>query len=426
MSAHQPLTPQWDLVVESFDEAAFLWARWQDALDSPRHTLDDVDRWVQDRLLGAIDGVVLGEQRAIESLLIPALAGRRPRRATVAAFVLVGMGVAGIDAVADALREASPSRAAALGRGLRHAPHRQWSSRLVAALSQMPAHGQATVIDSLAFGGAPAPPDLDARIDRTAPAVQRASIRLASGVGEPWARSLVEWGMRAREASVRVEAVRAGLRRGLPGATEAARAELRSQAPHGDALLPDLACVAQQQVLPLVRAALGTGRRCREAFEALVCVGTKAAAQLCAAQLDVAPQARLAADALTAITGIENPLPPPEPASAGHDPDLLLSTPDVPATREAWHRLRASLPDHQRLHAGVPFTSRDLRSWLESAPTRHRHGLATELAQRTHGKAIVTTTTWSTTQRSQLAAAARLDINTGAAVLPVRPRTAAA
>ena len=46
MSPRPRPAPAWDLVTESFSEAVFLWARWEDAMHSPRHTLDDVVYYV--------------------------------------------------------------------------------------------------------------------------------------------------------------------------------------------------------------------------------------------------------------------------------------------------------------------------------------------------------------------------------------------
>src|SRR4029077_11143676 len=46
-----------DLIEESFDEAAFLWRRWENELTSPTRNLDEVWSWTEERLHGALDGV---------------------------------------------------------------------------------------------------------------------------------------------------------------------------------------------------------------------------------------------------------------------------------------------------------------------------------------------------------------------------------
>ena len=50
----------WDLVQESFDEAAFLWSRWEEALASHARDLAGVSFWVEERLFGSLDGIRLG------------------------------------------------------------------------------------------------------------------------------------------------------------------------------------------------------------------------------------------------------------------------------------------------------------------------------------------------------------------------------
>src|SRR6185503_8422596 len=52
--------PFQDLVEESFDEAAFLWRRWENELVSLTRNLDEVWSWTEDRLHGALDGVRVG------------------------------------------------------------------------------------------------------------------------------------------------------------------------------------------------------------------------------------------------------------------------------------------------------------------------------------------------------------------------------
>ena len=51
------------LVEESFDEAAFLWRRWEDELTSLTRNLDEVWSWTEDRLHGALDGVRVAGNR---------------------------------------------------------------------------------------------------------------------------------------------------------------------------------------------------------------------------------------------------------------------------------------------------------------------------------------------------------------------------
>ena len=68
MSPLQAATePFRDLVDESFDEAAFLWRRWESELTSLTRNLDEIWSWTEDRLHGALDGVRVGGAAGLET-----------------------------------------------------------------------------------------------------------------------------------------------------------------------------------------------------------------------------------------------------------------------------------------------------------------------------------------------------------------------
>src|SRR5258708_5421288 len=62
------------LIDESFEEAAFLWSRWEADLSSISRNLDEVWTWTEDRLGGALDGVALASNAILERLSGAALA----------------------------------------------------------------------------------------------------------------------------------------------------------------------------------------------------------------------------------------------------------------------------------------------------------------------------------------------------------------
>ncbi len=395
---------QWDLVAESFTEAVFLWARWQDAMDSPRHDLRDVVHWVEGRLRGGIDGTRLGGQRAVDELLLPALGGRRPRPAAVAAHLLASMGRAGIEHVVAAMLAAGPDRLPALRRGLEASAGAQWPSVLVEFLPQLPADVQAAVLDALAFRRWPLPPGIDAMVDRGAKAVQLASLRLATTVRDKWTKPYIEWGLRRSDPQLRVEATRAALLRALEGATAKAGDLIRDNVPGSDVLLPLVASGAGERLLPVIQSRLRERHgSARPLFDALATIGTVAAAQLAASLLDHREHARLAADALRAITGLD-PSPPPGVVPEADCPrdELLLPTPAPELLRERWLELRPSLDPKRRYLQGEAFDPEQLPQWLARAPMRRRHALADELAMRTGGASQIVTTTWTRVQWAQL------------------------
>src|SRR4029434_253967 len=87
MSPQSAATPFRDLVDESFDEAAFLWRRWEGELTSLTRNLYEIYSWTEDRLHGALDGVRVGGDAAIE-IASEALASDDLDRITAGAAVL--------------------------------------------------------------------------------------------------------------------------------------------------------------------------------------------------------------------------------------------------------------------------------------------------------------------------------------------------
>ncbi len=397
---------RWDLVTESFSEATFLWARWQDALESPRHTLTSVLHWVEERLQGALDGVRLGEQRATDEILLPALLGKRDRPAAVAAHLLVGGARQGIEQVAAALLGAAPRRLAALAQAIACSTGAQWPKVLVEYVPRMPAQVQAAVLDAFAFRRWPLPPGIDAQIERNAKPVQLASLRLAACVGDRWTVPYIEWGLRRSDPELRVAAARAALLRGLEGAVAKVADAVRDDIPGSDALLPLLVAMRGERLLPVLPVRLQRpGVDARAVFDALWCMGTVGAADLCAARLDDPTHARLAADALRGITGID-PTPPPgreAPLDVPRD-ELMLPEPDPAALRERWLERRPRMLEHQRHLEGEPFDPGDVLPRLARTPLRRRHRLADELAARSGGAQQLETRAWSRVQWAQLAA----------------------
>jgi hypothetical protein len=224
-SRGKPPPPDWDIVVECFREAEFLWGRWEHALDSHRHTLDDVDHWVEERLLGAIDGTVVGGARAIDELLVPALAAKRPREASAAAFALACAGPSGFEPLMRALAELPAAKLDAVARGMeltrdRGDPMRWWSR-----VPRLPPAGQAAMLRIYAYRQLPAPPETDQMIDRGASEVQLACLQLAATTRAAWAHPYIEWGLRRSSPALRAAAAWAGMIQGVKDA-KAVAAEL--------------------------------------------------------------------------------------------------------------------------------------------------------------------------------------------------------
>jgi uncharacterized protein (TIGR02270 family) len=109
----------WRLVEESLSDAAFLWTRLDQALDAPDHTLTDVERWVEQRLFGAIDGVRLAGSAALSPLLAEAFVDQDPGLASIAAYVLATMDTTeALKELEHNLRQLKDDRVSAVARGL--------------------------------------------------------------------------------------------------------------------------------------------------------------------------------------------------------------------------------------------------------------------------------------------------------------------
>src|SRR5262252_7270797 len=112
------LGPIQDLIDESFDEAVFLWHRWEGELASLTRNLDEVWSWTEDRLHGSLDGVRVAGAELVD-IANKELASKDGDRATVAAALLASSSEsAAVEALANAIRDAEGMTLARLLRGL--------------------------------------------------------------------------------------------------------------------------------------------------------------------------------------------------------------------------------------------------------------------------------------------------------------------
>jgi uncharacterized protein (TIGR02270 family) len=390
----------WHIVKQSFSEAEFLWGRWEAALDSHRHTLRDVGFWVEERLLGAIDGIALGGARAVDELLRPAIEGRRRRPATAAAYVLSSMGRDGDEALFAAMRTATPERVDDLARGMEltddpHAPER-WFLRV----RELPPAGQAAIIRVFAYRQLAAPPGMDTIVDGRALAVQCQCLALAGTTRAPWARPYIDWGLERSNPALRIAAARSGMILGIRRARHVAREVIEAGVDGAEELLVPIALGYGEPALPLVLDRLRRVGPSRAAFEALTAIGTVVAGDTCAQLLQEGVAPVLAAEALRAIAGSEIEAP----GTFEEDDDGGLPRPHTDALLEQWKRLRAAYRNRERYFVGHPLRPDELGVALQSATTRRRHLLAADLALRTGGLGRVSTNAWTAVQRAQMTA----------------------
>jgi hypothetical protein len=117
------LPVSWSIIHDSLDEAEFLWHRRDVMLNAHDQTLGDVETWVEDRLLGAIDGLTVAGKAGVNRVLAPALDSDESSRVSAAAYASLSGGTAeGMSAFRSAFLAGTKGRLGALQRGLELVP----------------------------------------------------------------------------------------------------------------------------------------------------------------------------------------------------------------------------------------------------------------------------------------------------------------
>jgi uncharacterized protein (TIGR02270 family) len=110
---------RWDIGEEHLDEAAFLWDRWERALNAPNYAIGEVAVGPEERLLAHLDGLVLGGQPVADKLLLPALGDDDTGKVTAATWALLQAEDADhLGAIVEAVAKAGHKIRTALGRAL--------------------------------------------------------------------------------------------------------------------------------------------------------------------------------------------------------------------------------------------------------------------------------------------------------------------
>ncbi len=414
------LEPFLDLVEESFDEAEFLWRSWEAALHSHARDLDGVSFWVEERLLGSLDGVRLGREYALTSLIQPGLLSEQPERATVSAHLLAtASDPASTEALLGAFTELEPERYSILRRGIEVAPSPSLPE-LARVLLRGDAEQQAVYVEVCAFRrqdiGALA---RDAATSTSEKLAVAGLCALRYSPPESGAAQVtVQLG--STSPAVAAAAIETGLILGLPAAWSACRELARASAPESGRALLLLGMLGGKSEFELLLNALSDERSRNAALVALGYAGTLAAADLCVTQLGDPDSARLAAEAFCAITGLDleearmvekepsetaEPIPFEEEdldANLVPSPESLLPLPKVSLVQRWWETNRARFRPEQRYIGGRPLTFDTLQMALECGPMRRRPSIALELSVRTQGRYSVRTDAFSSVQRAQL------------------------
>jgi uncharacterized protein (TIGR02270 family) len=416
-----------DLVDESFDEAAFLWRRWESELASPTRNLDEIYSWTEDRLHGALDGIRVGGAAAIETATA-ALGSDEIDRVTVGAGVLASSADSGAtDALAAALKEAKGEKLRAMVRALEllgsdHAL-RAAASVLVSA---GPEHAGA-LCRLKAFRRVAPGNEIVEALKADAPDAQVDAVRAArlvpSAVDSKWLSAALQNGAPA----VQYAAVETGMCLRNSQAWETAIALARKGASDSGAYLNLIALFGTAEEHEIVYKALRIPGLQAPAVWALGHIGTARAADACLAGMKHYALARACGEAYCWITGADlerDRLAAPEtpaesPAFEDDDldanlvppPEALWPLPDPEAARKHWLALSSDWTPDVRYVRGRPVNGETLLATIETGPMLRRPDLVLELRVKTRGRYDVETRAFTARQRQMMTAARAAAVN---------------
>jgi uncharacterized protein (TIGR02270 family) len=415
-----PTEPFSDLVEESFDEAAFLWRRWEHELGSPTRNLDEVWSWTEDRLHGALDGVRVGAAAAMDAA-ITALSSEELDRVTVGAAVLATSAErAAIDALAAALREAVGDTLSAMVRALELTGSDQALRAAAAALGATAGPHAAALCRLKAFRRVAAGDELASAYSSNVPAAQIDALRAARYLTPEAAQEWVARGLQHEDAGVRYAAVESGLclRNGPAWEMAVRLAGQRSLA--AGPCLNLLALFGTPEEQDVVYSALRVPELQLPAIWALGHLGTVRAAEACVAGMQHEPLARACGEAYCWITGanlerdrlaVIEPVPDAPPfdeddldANLVAPPEAQWPKPDPAAVRGHWLTLKPEWSANVRHVQGRPIAGDTMLTTIETGPMLRRPDLAFELRVKTRGRYDVETRAFVTRQRHMMAA----------------------
>lgn len=420
--------PFLDLVEESFDEAVFLWRRWEQELTSLTRSLDEVWSWTEDRLHGALEGVSVGGDSAID-LATTALHSGEIDRITVAAAVLASSThPKAIEVVTSALKDAKADPMHAILRGLELLGSDHALRAAASVLGDGDAIRAAALCRLKTFRRVAPAEELRAAFTSNNPAAQVHAIRAArlitSGATDEWIASA----MHSEDAAVRYAGVESGVCLRMAHAWEAVTRFAAQRDPQAGPYLNLLALFGTVAEHEVVFNALRIPSLQPAAIWAIGHIGNVRAAETCLAGIQHETIARACGEAYCWITGADLErdhlsvleTPPEVPAFEDDDldanlvppPEALWPLPDAEAVRKHWLALRANWPADVRHIQGRRSNGETLLVAIETGPMLRRPDLILELRVKTRGRYDVEPRAFTQRQR-QMMAASRAAVQAG-------------
>ncbi|HYO56127.1 TIGR02270 family protein [Archangium sp.] len=414
---------RWDVLEEHLDEAAFLWAQWEQALWSAAYTLSEVEAGPEGRMRAHLEALVMGGRRVTERFLKPALAGDDVECIRTAAFALLAEGEeADVDAVLRVLTEGEEAGRAAVQRALEVSEWKALDERLRPLLDTEAASVQAAALEVLRFRRIYPGPVLLTLLTHEAQRVRTAAWRAACLWPEKVSPETVRRALDSSDVASRSMAVELGLMHGMRVAWKCCQELVESAGASGRMARVLLAMGGEPGDVEWLTKLLEVHGLRRDVLWALGFSGRVAAAEACIPWLGDEEVGGTAAEAFCSITGLpleeefvrespeepsEEPIPFDEEALdaelvPGPDPELVLLEPA--AVERWWGQARKDFEPKGRYLGGNPLVLGRLMEALGLAPMRRRPMLALELAIRSRGRHQVETRAFSSVQKRQLEA----------------------
>ena len=427
----------WDVIDEHLDEAEFGLEQLERVLISPVHTLREIARYPEERLLAHIDGLVVGGQPVLEQRLVPTLEDTEPSgaaRVTAAALALIQSGEHARLVVALRNPAGGVARAAMRACELcHHAEIAAWARDRLAE-PQSP-EALAALLEYVAASHLPVPPQLMQWLQSDNVLITRAATKAAIGGDPAQCLGVVEHLLEHADAETRDAALIAALAWGSQRAWSACeRLALEHTAPQAMLLYAALGGRAHHEKLA---EQLQHPHARRAALFALGHSGNVDHVPLLLEQLSVkdTTEVKLAAQALSTILGIDlqndSFAAPVKPAQASTqlppvaedaeaqatlpaldeddlDADLVpapedaLPTPDVAAITKYWAEAQTRFDSTQRYLGGLPFDLGNALDYLAKTQGRRRQPIAVELSVRSTAKLRLDTRVFTATQQAEL------------------------
>jgi uncharacterized protein (TIGR02270 family) len=420
MSPQRAAAPFRDLVDESFDEAAFLWRRWESELASLTRNLDEIYSWTEDRLHGALDGVRVGGDAAIE-IASEALASDDLDRITAGAAVLASSSEpTAINALVASLQVAKDAKLLAIVRSLEVAGSDQALRAAARAFSNGDPDYAGALCRLKAFRRATPADEMTAAFGSDIPEAQVAALHAARLAKEGTPEKHVLAGLRHANPAVRYAAIETGLSLRIADAKKTAIHMAGQRDPVGGRCLNLLALIGNAEEQETIFDALRVPEQQLAAVWALGHVGTVRAVDACVAGMKHDGPARACGEAYCWMTGADLErdrlaiveTPPEVPAFEDDDldanlvppPQALWPLPDADAVRTHWLALRSNWPADVRHIQGRRSNGETLLATIESGPMLRRPDLILELRVKTRGRYDVEPRAFTQRQRQMMSA----------------------